>query len=77
MIKVNMTEVELDGDPITLATEVTMAAFALRDSLNMRDPGFGDKIFNGIISSLQNPEIDEEMKKEVNKIGNEDDNSSH
>lgn len=77
MIKVNMTEVELDGDPITLAAEVATAAFALRGSLNMRSPGSGDKIINGIISSLQNPEIDEEVKKEVNKIGNEDDNSSH
>lgn len=65
MIKVNSADCEFVGDPITLAAEVATAAFALRGSLNMRSPGFGDKIFNGIISSLQNPEIDEEMKKEA------------
>ena len=65
MIKVNMAEVELAGDPATLAVEVATAAFVLRGSLNMRSPGFGDKIFNGIISSLQNPEIDEEARKEA------------
>lgn len=77
MIKVNMTEVELDGEPRILAAEVVMAAYAVRIEMNKREPGAGDELSTGIISALLDPEIEEEARKEVNKIGNEDDNSSH